>query len=98
MVHAEGTYQHGRPVGRRIWRDPDGETLRSITYPWSAVATSYEDGVATGRTTLSDPDAIARAESDSSLPTRTLRPEPPRIQVGCALFPELGGGSNWRKL
>jgi len=77
VILAEGTYQHGRPVGHWIWRDLDGKTLRTITYASSALVTSYEDGVASGSTTLSDPDAIARAENDSSLSTHSLRPELP---------------------
>ena len=64
VVLVEGTYQLGRPLGRWIWRDPDGKTRRTISYAWSAVITNYQDGAKTGRTTLSDPEAIARAEND----------------------------------
>jgi len=32
VVVVEGTYQRGRPTGRWIWRDPDGEIRRTISY------------------------------------------------------------------
>ncbi len=51
----------GRPVGRWVWRDPQGRTIRSMTFAWTAIVERYTGEKLVESTTLTAPERI-RAE------------------------------------